>query len=47
MMIYAMARRGVSPEVNALSVMITFGLGLFILLAAQLERSANRSEQLP
>ncbi len=38
MMIYAMARRGVSPEVNALSVLITFGLGVFILLAGRLER---------
>jgi spermidine/putrescine transport system permease protein len=40
MMIYAMARRGVSPEVNALSVMITVGLGFFILLAGKLERRA-------
>jgi spermidine/putrescine transport system permease protein len=38
MMIYAMARRGVSPEVNALSVMITVGLGFFILLAGRLEQ---------
>lgn len=38
MRIYAMARRGVSPEVNALSVMITTALGIFILLAARLER---------
>src|SRR5581483_7706039 len=38
MMIYAMARRGVTPEVNALSVLITFGLGVLILLAARLER---------
>lgn len=38
MMIYAMARKGVSPEVNALSVMITVGLGVFILLAGRLER---------
>lgn len=39
MMIYAMARKGVSPEVNALSVMITVGLGIFILLAGRLEQS--------
>lgn len=38
MMIYAMARRGVSPEVNALSVMITVGLGTLILLAGRLEQ---------
>ncbi|HZQ50753.1 MAG TPA: ABC transporter permease [Bryobacteraceae bacterium] len=38
MMIYAMARRGVSPEVNALSVMITVGLGVLILLAGRLEQ---------
>ena len=37
MMIYAMARRGVSPEVNALSVMITAGLGILIIVAGQLE----------
>ncbi len=38
MIIYAMARRGVSPEVNALSVIITVGLGTLILLAGRLER---------
>lgn len=38
MMIYAMARRGVSPEVNALSVLITVGLGVLILLAGRLEQ---------
>jgi spermidine/putrescine transport system permease protein len=38
MMIYAMARKGVSPEVNALSVMITIGMGIFILIASRLER---------
>ena len=38
MRIYAMARKGVSPEVNALSTMITVGLGVFILLAGRLER---------
>jgi spermidine/putrescine transport system permease protein len=39
MMIYAMARKGVSPEVNALSALITVGLGLLVLLASRLERS--------
>ncbi len=37
MVIYAMARKGVSPEVNAISLVITVGLGAFILLAARLE----------
>jgi spermidine/putrescine transport system permease protein len=40
MMVYAMARKGVSPEVNALSVMITVGLGTLILMAGRLERRA-------
>jgi spermidine/putrescine transport system permease protein len=39
MLIYAMARKGVSPEVNALSAMITVGLGVLVLLASRLERS--------
>ena len=39
MVIYAMARKGVSPEINALSVVITTGLGVLILLANRLERS--------
>jgi len=34
-----MARKGISPEVNALSAMITVGLGLIILIASSLERS--------
>ena len=38
MVIYAMARKGVSPEVNALSVVITVGLGTLILIAGRLER---------
>ena len=38
MVIYAMARKGVSPEVNALSMLITVGLGALILLAGRLER---------
>ncbi|HEY6991376.1 MAG TPA: ABC transporter permease [Bryobacteraceae bacterium] len=39
MMIYAMARKGISPEVNALSALITVGLGAVILIASSLERS--------
>jgi spermidine/putrescine transport system permease protein len=38
MVIYSMARKGVSPMVNALSAMITVGLGLFALLAGRLEQ---------
>ncbi len=40
MVIYAMARKGVSPEVNAISMVITVGLGVFILLAGRLESRA-------
>lgn len=40
MMIYAMARRGISPEVNALSVIITTVLGILIVLAGRLEQSS-------
>jgi spermidine/putrescine transport system permease protein len=43
MMIYAMARRGVSPEVNALSAMITGALGIFILFAGRLERTSTEA----
>jgi spermidine/putrescine transport system permease protein len=43
MLIYAMARKGVSPEVNALSVIITVVLGVFILAAGRIEqRSAAK-----
>ncbi len=38
MVIYAMARKGVSPEVNALSMIITVGLGALILIAGRLEQ---------
>lgn len=37
MIIYGMARKGVSPEVNALSVMITVGLGVLVLISGRLE----------
>ncbi|HEY3937021.1 MAG TPA: ABC transporter permease [Bryobacteraceae bacterium] len=40
MIIYAMARKGISPEVNALSVLITCGLGVLILVAGRLEKRA-------
>jgi spermidine/putrescine transport system permease protein len=40
MMIYAMARKGVSPEVNALSVLITIALGMLILLAGRFEQKS-------
>ncbi|MCW5977652.1 MAG: ABC transporter permease [Bryobacteraceae bacterium] len=39
MVIYAMARRGVSPAVNAISTVIVLGLGVFILLAQRLQRT--------
>lgn len=45
MIIYAMARRGVSPDVNAISVMITVGLGSLILLAGRLEQTASGAER--
>jgi spermidine/putrescine transport system permease protein len=41
MLIYAMARKGVSPEVNALSVLITVVLGTFILAADRIERQST------
>jgi spermidine/putrescine transport system permease protein len=40
MIIYAMARKGVSPEVNALSVMITVGLGVLVFISGRLEHKA-------
>jgi spermidine/putrescine transport system permease protein len=36
MMIYAIARRGVNPVVNAISTLIVFGLGTVILLSERL-----------
>ncbi len=41
MLIYAMARKGVSPEVNALSVLITLALGGFILTADRMEQRSR------
>jgi spermidine/putrescine transport system permease protein len=39
MVIYAMARRGVSPVVNAVSAMIVVAFGAIILVSQKLERS--------
>jgi len=39
MVIYAMARRGVSPVVNAVSAMIVVAFGAIILLSQRLERA--------
>jgi spermidine/putrescine transport system permease protein len=44
MIIYGMARRGVSPEVNALSVLITIVLSAFILAAGRLEQQRRPDE---
>lgn len=38
MIVYGMARKGVSPDINALSMLITCGLGICILLAGRLEQ---------
>jgi spermidine/putrescine transport system permease protein len=45
MMIYGMARRGVSPEVNALSSIITIALGMLVLLASRFEGAPVASEK--
>jgi spermidine/putrescine transport system permease protein len=45
MIIYAMARKGVSPEVNALSVMVTIGLGVLVLASGRLERNGPVSDE--
>ena len=39
MVIYAMARRGASPVINAISAMITVGFGLLILLSERLRET--------
>jgi spermidine/putrescine transport system permease protein len=39
MAIYAMARRGVNPMVNAISTLIVFGLGALILISGRLQRA--------
>jgi spermidine/putrescine transport system permease protein len=39
MVIYAMARRGVNPELNAVSTIIVIGLGVLIMLSERLRKS--------
>ncbi|MCX6624693.1 MAG: ABC transporter permease [Acidobacteria bacterium] len=39
MVIYAIARRGANPVVNAISSMVIFGLGLLILVAERLRKA--------
>jgi spermidine/putrescine transport system permease protein len=39
MVVYAMARRGFNPEVNAISAMITFALGILILFGERLREA--------
>jgi spermidine/putrescine transport system permease protein len=39
MVIYAMARRGVNPVLNAVSTIIVIGLGILIMLSERLRRS--------
>jgi len=43
MVIYSLARRGVSPAVNALSAMITIGIGTLIVAAEGLQQRGARS----
>lgn len=42
MVIYAMARKGVNPMVNALSAMITVGLGMLIIVAERIQAEKAR-----
>ena len=42
MVIYAMARRGVNPVLNAVSTLIVFGLGALVLLSERLRQGMNR-----
>ncbi len=39
MVIYAMARRGANPEVNAVSAVIVFALGALILISEKLRET--------
>ncbi len=39
MVIYAMARRGVNPALNAVSTLVVFGLGMLIILSERLRRT--------
>jgi spermidine/putrescine transport system permease protein len=40
MVIYAMARRGANPVVNAISTLIVFGLGVLIIVSERLRGTA-------
>jgi spermidine/putrescine transport system permease protein len=42
MVIYAMARRGANPVVNAVSTLIVFGLGILIVISERLQTAPNR-----
>jgi len=42
MVIYAMARKGFNPAINAISTIITVGLGVLILLASRLEEAPRQ-----
>ena len=42
MVIYAMARRGVNPVLNAVSTLIVVGLGMLIMLSERLRTNMNR-----
>lgn len=44
MVIYSLARKGVSPMVNALSAMITVALGTLILLAERLQKTSEAKQ---
>jgi spermidine/putrescine transport system permease protein len=39
MVIYAMARRGVNPALNAVSTLVVFGLGMLIMLSERLRKT--------
>ena len=39
MVLYAIARRGANPVVNAISTVIVFGLGLLILVSERLRKT--------
>jgi spermidine/putrescine transport system permease protein len=39
MVIYAMARRGVNPALNAVSTLVVFGLGMLIILSERLRKT--------
>ncbi len=47
MVIYAMARRGVSPVLNAVSTTIVVLLGTLVLLSERLRRRMRRADAAP